>query len=100
MPNEPMKISSRPRYSFVIPVRNGYEYLAYNLRPLIESRRQDFEVIILFNDLAAENQKLNEILKNDTRFRVHHNEIELRMRKGAGTTVKGTMAQKMTRLSF
>ncbi len=79
MSNQPSRVYIRPRYSIIIPVRNGYEYLPYNLKPLIESKRQDFEVVILFNDFATVNHKLSEYLEGDTRFKVHHNENELQM---------------------
>ncbi len=70
---------TQPKYSIIIPIRHSAEYLPYNLIPLIESNRQDFEVIIVVNDLITTSSEVLLSLKLDRRFKLIQNEVELQM---------------------
>lgn len=78
-PLKKMDRASKPVYSIVIPVRHGVEYLSSTLLPLIESDRNDFEVIIVVNNLLSSTKSLLDGLKLDERFKVFYNSSALQM---------------------
>ena len=70
---------SKLKYSIILPVRNGSQYLDHALKPLVAQTRSDFEVVIVINDTNEIAPYLLNLSKEDKRFKIFINETVLQM---------------------
>jgi glycosyltransferase involved in cell wall biosynthesis len=71
--------NSNLKYSIILPVRNGSQYLEHSLKPLVAQTRSDFEVVIVINDTNGISPYLLNLTREDNRFKTFVNEEVLQM---------------------